>query len=73
MPLLGADEPVVEVVTWLVPVGTAVEIDQDLLELNLDGGSFILPSPLDGKLRATLVEPGELVATDQVLAVIEVD
>lgn len=73
MPLLGADEPVAEVVTWLVPVGTVVEIDQDLLELNLDGASFILPSPLDGILRTTLVEPGELVATDQVLAVIEAD
>ncbi len=73
MPLLGPVEFVTEVVAWLVPVGTIVEMDQDLLELTWDGEPFILPSPPDGQLCVIMVEPGEVIATDQVLARITVD
>ena len=71
MPLLGPEESLIEVVEWLLPAGAAVEIDQDLLELTIDGTPFTFPSPLDGILISTDVEPGDAIETGQVLAVIE--
>ena len=50
VPWLSEDEVRVEVVSWLATAGDMVEIDQDLLELLVDGEQFILPSPVDGIL-----------------------
>ena len=71
MPLLGPEELLIEVVEWLLPVGAAVDIDQDLLELTIDGTPFTFPSPLDGILISTAVESGDVIDIGQVLAVIE--
>jgi pyruvate/2-oxoglutarate dehydrogenase complex dihydrolipoamide acyltransferase (E2) component len=72
MPLLPPlEEPDIQVVEWLVAPGTLVEIDQDLVKLTVEGTDFVLPSPVDGVLTEILVEPQEVVATDQVLAIVD--
>jgi pyruvate/2-oxoglutarate dehydrogenase complex dihydrolipoamide acyltransferase (E2) component len=72
MPWLAPLEaPDIHVVEWLVTPGTSVQIDQDLLKLKVDGADFILPAPVDGVITEFLVEPNESVATDQVLAIVE--
>ncbi|MGD8400726.1 MAG: hypothetical protein PVH64_07320 [Bacillota bacterium] len=73
MPWLAPLEaPDIHVVEWLVAPGTPVQIDQDLLKLTVDGADFILPAPVDGVLIELLVEPHEIVVTDQVLAIVEI-
>ena len=75
LPFLVAQEGAEEIVVtkWLAPLGGSLEIDQDLLELTVNGAVFILPSPLDGTLVAMLVEPGDLVEIEQTLAVAKVN
>ncbi|HEY8464906.1 MAG TPA: biotin/lipoyl-containing protein [Bacillota bacterium] len=73
MPWLTPKEVEIQVVRWLVAPGDRVEIDQDILELTVDQEKFILPSPLDGVLLEVEVEPGDYLATDQVLAIIKAD
>ena len=73
VPWLSENEVRVEVVSWLVAASDRVEIDQDLLELLVDGEQFILPSPLDGILLEVMVLPGDLLAPGEVVAEIEED
>ncbi|TCL61843.1 biotin-dependent enzyme [Hydrogenispora ethanolica] len=73
MPFLGPEETAYELVRWLVPAGAAVEIDQDILELMVDGALFQLPSPLDGVLLSREAEPGDWIETGQVLAIVAVE
>jgi pyruvate/2-oxoglutarate dehydrogenase complex dihydrolipoamide acyltransferase (E2) component len=70
MPLLAPEEPEIEVIRWLVPEGAPVAIDQDLLVLKVDGEEFMMPSPVEGVLLSRAVEPDEMIATGQVLAVV---
>ncbi|MCC6621207.1 MAG: 2-oxoglutarate dehydrogenase complex dihydrolipoyllysine-residue succinyltransferase [Deltaproteobacteria bacterium] len=46
------------VVEWLVPVGTAVKLDQDLVTLETDKITVNVPSPAAGTLTEQLVGPG---------------
>jgi len=71
LPWLAPDEPVVEVIRWLVEVGQTIDIDQDLLVLEVDGEEFILPSPIDGLITELCVEPGEYLSEGQVVAVVK--
>lgn len=73
MPWLTPDEVDIQVVRWLADPESWVTVDQDLMELLVDGETFFLPSPLEGKLQDFQVEPGDFVVTDQTLAVIEID
>lgn len=73
VPLLSGEEQLMTIRRWLVTVGTQVEIDQDLVELDIDGEPFLLPSPLDGKLIAIEAENGERVEPGQILALVEAD
>jgi 2-oxoglutarate dehydrogenase E2 component (dihydrolipoamide succinyltransferase) len=72
-PWLAAEETTAKVVKWLVREGTQVEIDQDIMVMLLDDTEFLLPSPVDGRVKAVLAEPGELIEPDQVLAIIEIE
>jgi pyruvate/2-oxoglutarate dehydrogenase complex dihydrolipoamide acyltransferase (E2) component len=56
---------------WLIKEGQRVEIDQDLGELDLENERFILPSPLDGVVRAFCVAEDEWVSVGDVLALFE--
>lgn len=73
MPWLTPDEVDIKVIRWLAGPGSRVAVDQDLLELWVDGETFLLPSPLDGVLLEPQVEPGDYLVTDQKLAVIMID
>jgi len=73
VPLLTGEESLFTVKKWLVAVGEQVEIDQDLVELNFNDESFVLPSPLDGKLITIEAETEETVEPGQVLATIEME
>ena len=71
MPWLDSEVATVVVSGWLAEEGQAVEIDQDLLELKVDGEIFLLPSPLDGVLVSREVEPGDYLEVGQILGMIE--
>lgn len=71
LPFLGESLEYCRVGRWLVGPGEEVEIDQDLAELETDGEAIIFPSPVDGKIIELVAAPGILVATDEVLLVIE--
>jgi len=73
MPQLG--ESVVEgvVVKWLVAVGDRVAKDQPLLEISTDKVDAEIPSPAAGRLAQMLVQAGETVPIQTVLARIETD
>lgn len=73
VPLLTGDETLFIVKKWLVTVGAWVEMDQDLVELDFNDESLLLPSPLDGKLIAIEAELEEKVEPGQVLAIIEME
>ncbi len=72
-PWLISEEKPVQFVRWLVSENDPIEIDQDILVVLLDDGEFIVPSPVDGILQSIMVEPGDIIAPDQVLAVIMID
>lgn len=73
VPLLTGEESLLTVGKWLVAVGEEVEIDQDLVELASDNETFMLPSPLDGKLIAIEAETEDRVEPGQLLAIIEME
>ena len=73
MPFLEDGTETVSLIRWLVETGAAIGIDQDLAEMSVNGRPFLLPSPLDGRIVELCVEPGSLIATDEVLAVVEED
>jgi len=50
------------VVEWLVPVGTAVKADQDLVTLETDKITVNVPSPAAGVLSEQLVKAGDTVS-----------
>jgi pyruvate/2-oxoglutarate dehydrogenase complex dihydrolipoamide acyltransferase (E2) component len=70
-PWFSPEVTTARVIECLVKVGDRVEIDQDLLNLKIEGEDFILPSPLDGIVLEILVEPEDWVEVDQVLATLE--
>jgi biotin carboxyl carrier protein len=70
---LAAEEVQAKVLRWLVVEQDHVEIDQDVMVMLLGKNEFLLPSPLDGVIKSILVEPGDFIDPDQVLAVIEMD
>jgi pyruvate/2-oxoglutarate dehydrogenase complex dihydrolipoamide acyltransferase (E2) component len=72
-PWLAAEEITASVVKWLVRERDRVEIDQDIMVMLLDDSEFLLPSPVDGIIKAVLAEPGEAIEPDQVLAIIELE
>lgn len=72
IPWLGEDISRIQVVEWLITIGDQVEIDQDLVTLELDGETFLLPSPMDGILMEITAGPGELVEFGQIIAVFEI-
>lgn len=73
MPWLAPEEPVVEVDKWLVEPGQRLEIDQDILQLLVNGAEFMLPSPVDGELTQCCVTPKESLYEGQILAVVRID
>lgn len=71
MPQLGESIAEGTVVKWLVPVGGAIQADQDLLEVETEKVDLVIPSPATGVLREIRVPEGETVPIGTLLARIE--
>lgn len=71
MPQLGESIAEGTVVKWLIPVGRAIQADQELLEVETEKVDLVIPSPATGVLREILVPEGETVPIGTLLARIE--
>ncbi len=68
MPEVG-DHPAVNL--WFVEPGETVYIGDRLVELLVEGATFDVSSPVDGRLAERTARPGEQPAPGQVLGWIE--
>ncbi len=71
MPQLGESIAEGTVVKWLIPVGGAIQVDQELLEVETEKVDLVIPSPATGVLREILIPEGETVPIGTLLARIE--
>lgn len=71
MPQLGESIAEGTVVKWLIPVGGAIQADQDLLEVETEKVDLVIPSPATGVLGEILVPEGKTVPIGTLLARIE--
>ena len=70
VPDLGTTTDEIEVVQWLVRVGEQVTLGQPLLVVETDKASMELESVAAGTLKQIIAEPGQEVATGEVLAIV---
>ena len=73
MPQMGESIAEGTLTRWLKNVGDAVERDEDLFEISTDKVDADIPSPAAGVLAEVLVQGGETVEIDTVVARIETD
>jgi pyruvate dehydrogenase E2 component (dihydrolipoamide acetyltransferase) len=76
LPSLGDDADALSggrVAFWLVEIGQPVRKGGDLLEIETDKAAFVVPSPVDGILRARLVREEDEVSVGDPLAEMEID
>jgi len=66
-PAILGDEEDVEVTTWLVPDGAAVESGQPIVEVNAAKATVEIAAPVAGRLRH-LVAAGTLVGAGHAIA-----
>jgi 2-oxoisovalerate dehydrogenase E2 component (dihydrolipoyl transacylase) len=59
---LGDSVAEVEIVSWMIEIGDAVAVDQEVVEVETDKSTLGIPSPWKGTLHATYGEPGDVVA-----------
>lgn len=67
LPELGEHVESAELIKILVSIGTRVEIDQPVLELETDKADFELPSAVGGVVKEIHVREGERVKVGQLL------
>ncbi len=73
MPQMGESIAEGTLTRWLKRVGDAVERDEDLFEISTDKVDADIPSPAGGVLAEVLVQSGETVEINTVVARIETD
>ena len=73
LPDLGEGVQEGEIVRWLVAVGDTVAPEQPLVEVMTDKVTAELPAPKGGTITALNGAPGDIVAVETVLVVIETD
>ncbi len=73
MPQMGESIAEGTLTRWLKKVGDAVERDEDLFEISTDKVDADIPSPAGGVLAEVLVQSGETVEINTVVARIETD
>ena len=71
VPELGESISEVEIGEWLVEIGSRVETDAALVELESDKATVELPTPRAGVLVEVLKKQGETAAVGEVIARIE--
>ena len=70
MPLMGEGVLEATLVRWLKKVGDDVKKDEPLFEVSTDKVDTEIPAPASGKLNALLVNEGDKVKVNQVMALI---
>ncbi len=73
MPQMGESVAEGTVTTWLKEVGDRVERDEPLFEITTDKVDAEVPSPVDGVLVEKLVEPGQTVEINTLVAVVDTE
>jgi 2-oxoglutarate dehydrogenase E2 component (dihydrolipoamide succinyltransferase) len=69
MPDVGGDMPALNL--WFAQPGDQVYEGDRLVELLLDGATFDVSSPVDGRLAEKTARPGDQLAPGQILGWIE--
>jgi pyruvate dehydrogenase E2 component (dihydrolipoamide acetyltransferase) len=70
IPWFGPESEPMELVSWLISPGDAVEIDQDIAMVQIGDETLPFPSPIDGKVCTLEVEPGDHLESGMVLATV---
>ena len=73
LPDLGEGLPDAEVVRWLVDVGTDLEVDQPMVEMETAKAVVEVPSPFKGKLAKVYGQAGDVILTGAPLCDFAVD
>ncbi|MFW7380460.1 MAG: dihydrolipoamide acetyltransferase family protein [Oligoflexus sp.] len=73
MPLMGEGVNEATVTSWLIKEGDFIEKDAPILEVSTDKVDTEIPSPASGYLSKVLVQAGDTVQVDQILAQITSD
>ncbi|HEX6744794.1 MAG TPA: dihydrolipoamide acetyltransferase family protein [Solirubrobacteraceae bacterium] len=73
LPDVGEGIATAEIVAWQVTEGDRVSEHQDLVEIQTDKATVVIPSPADGVITRLCGEPGDTLDVGSVLAVIEAD
>lgn len=74
LPSLGEDDDAVRggtVALWHAEIGSEVQEDDDLVEINTDKAAFVVPAPKSGTVLEQRVEEGGYAAVGDVLCIIE--
>ena len=73
MPQMGESVAEGTVTSWFKEIGDHVERDEALLEITTDKVDAEVPSPSEGVLVERLVDPGETVEVNSVIAILDTD
>ena len=73
LPDVGEGIATAEIIAWQVAEGDHVSEHQDLVEIQTDKATVVIPCPADGVIARLCGEPGDTLDVGAVLAVIETD
>jgi pyruvate dehydrogenase E2 component (dihydrolipoamide acetyltransferase) len=73
LPDVGEGIATAEIIAWQVAEGDHVREHQDLVEIQTDKATVVIPCPADGVVTRLCGEPGDTLDVGAVLAVIEAD
>ena len=73
LPDVGEGIATAEIIAWQVAEGDRVREHQDLVEIQTDKATVVIPCPADGLITRLCGEPGDTLDVGSVLAVIEAD
>ena len=73
MPDVGEGVVEAEIVEWHVKVGDSVKEDQHVLDVMTDKATVEIPCAVNGVVKMTLGEPGDVIAVGTEILVIEID
>ena len=73
LPDVGEGIATAEIIAWQVAEGDRVREHQDLVEIQTDKATVVIPCPADGVITRLCGEPGDTLDVGSVLAVIDAD